>query len=328
MILLTFVFGYIANRAVSALSGRIPRFSRRTLVGCVFIVGVGALAGLGAILGPHVHTEQRLFTERFPQMRENVARWIEDAQKDYPRLLQAVDPGGSLPEEVRHFEPAKLFKGALKSEGETPAGDVSPLVIDVARTALRFASTLILSLLFSFLILFDLPRLQKEVEAIRASRIGWLYNEVRGTIVEFGGTLGQVIEAQMLIAIVNTVSTFVGLLILGVPSKFLLSTIAFFCSFVPVLGVFISTIPICMVALTQGGFGLVLQCIAMVAVVHAIEAYGLNPRITGARVRLNPVMVLVILVVGEHLFGLWGVILGVPVAVTLLRRTRTAVSPS
>ena len=41
-------------------------------------------------------------------------------------------------------------------------------------------------------------------------------------------------------------------------------------------------------------------------------------------VRLG-VFVLAVLFIGEHLFGIWGLILGVPVAVTLLRRTRAIV---
>ena len=206
-----------------------------------------------------------------------------------------------------------------------PLGGSLHTLTDVAAIAFQVVSTLLFSLLFSFLIVLDLPRLREEVEAIRASRIGWLYEEVRGTVIEFGATLGRTLESQAAIAGANTILTFLGLVILGVPSKFLLSTIVFFCSFIPVLGVFISTTPIGLVALSTGGFGLVLECIGVVIVVHMVEAYVLNPRITGSYVHLNPVFVLVVLFVGEHLFGIWGLILGVPVAVTLLRRTRAIV---
>jgi predicted PurR-regulated permease PerM len=49
-------------------------------------------------------------------------------------------------------------------------------------------------------------------------------------------------------------------------------------------------------------------------VIHIIEAYGLNPLIYGKHLKLNPVLVLIILLVAYHSFGLWGMILGVPVA--------------
>jgi predicted PurR-regulated permease PerM len=41
----------------------------------------------------------------------------------------------------------------------------------------------------------------------------------------------------------------------------------------------------------------------------------LSPRIVGKILHLHPVVVLAILVIGEHLFGIWGLLLGVPVAV-------------
>ena len=88
----------------------------------------------------------------------------------------------------------------------------------------------------------------------------------------------------------------------------------FFCSFIPVLGVFISTTPIVLVALNAGGPSLSLAAVGMVIVIHALEAYLLNPMIYGRHLKLNPVFTLIILYVGYHGFGLWGMLLGVPVA--------------
>jgi predicted PurR-regulated permease PerM len=94
----------------------------------------------------------------------------------------------------------------------------------------------------------------------------------------------------------------------------MLSVIVFVCSFVPVLGVFISTTPIVLVAMNAGGPQLSLVAIGLVVVIHAIEAYLLNPIIYGKHLKLNPVLTLIILYVGYHAFGLWGMLLGVPVA--------------
>jgi predicted PurR-regulated permease PerM len=41
----------------------------------------------------------------------------------------------------------------------------------------------------------------------------------------------------------------------------------------------------------------------------------LSPRIVGKVLHLHPVLVLAVLVIGEHLFGIWGLLLGVPLAV-------------
>jgi predicted PurR-regulated permease PerM len=62
-----------------------------------------------------------------------------------------------------------------------------------------------------------------------------------------------------------------------------------------------------------GGLSLVLAAIAFITLIHAIEAYVLNPRIMGAHLHINPVLVLAILVISHHLFHVWGLILGVPI---------------
>lgn len=176
------------------------------------------------------------------------------------------------------------------------------------------SATILLALLFSFLISLDLLRLGEEVRNLRNSRLRDFYEETALPVVRFGYTVGRTIQAQAMIALVNTILTFIGLSLLGVPSLTVLSLIVFLCSFIPVLGVFISTIPIVLVAINSGGLNLAVLAVFMVIVVHAIEAYLLNPMIYGKHLKINPVIVLIILFIGHHAFGVWGMLLGVPVA--------------
>lgn len=178
----------------------------------------------------------------------------------------------------------------------------------------RATATTLLALLFSYLILIDLNRLKAGIGRLRTSRVGDFYEEAAPPIARFGILLGRAIEAQAVIAVINTVLTLIGMLLLDIPLVAMLSVIVFVCSFVPVLGVFISTTPIVLVALNTGGPVLSLAAIALVIVIHAIEAYVLNPIIYGRHLKLNPVLTLIILYVGYHAFGLWGMLLGVPVA--------------
>ena len=178
----------------------------------------------------------------------------------------------------------------------------------------RATATTLLALLFSYLILIDLNRIKSGIARLRTSRVGDFYEEAAPPIARFGMLLGRAVEAQAAIAVVNTVLTLIGLLLLDIPLVAMLSVIVFVCSFVPVLGVFISTTPIVLVALNTGGPALSLAAIALVIFIHAVEAYVLNPIIYGRHLKLNPVLTLIILYVGYHAFGLWGMLLGVPVA--------------
>ena len=44
----------------------------------------------------------------------------------------------------------------------------------------------------------------------------------------------------------------------------------------------------------------------------------MSPKIVGKILHLHPVLVMAVLVVGEHLFGIWGLLLGVPLTVYII----------
>jgi len=122
-----------------------------------------------------------------------------------------------------------------------------------------------------------------------------------------------------MIVVVNTTLTTLGLIALKIPGVWFMSTLVFVCSFVPVVGVLISTTPMLIVALMECGVGKALSVIAMVLGVHFVEAYVLNPQIYSSHLDLHPLVVLVVLYVAEHSFGVSGLLFAVPIAVFLMR---------
>lgn len=58
--------------------------------------------------------------------------------------------------------------------------------------------------------------------------------------------------------------------------------------------------------------------LVMITGVHFVEAYGLNPAIYSAHLKLHPLLVLSALVVAEHSLGVWGLLLAVPMTVFAL----------
>jgi predicted PurR-regulated permease PerM len=231
-------------------------------------------------------------------------------------------PTGALAEYFNRQD--QLYLNALMAVQFQRIRQYAPAVINMLY---RATATTMLALLFSFLILIDLNRIKSGIGRLRNSRLGDFYAEAAQPIARFGILLGRAIEAQAAIAVVNTVLTLVGMLLLGIPLVAMLSVIVFVCSFVPVLGVFISTTPIVLVALNAGGPPLSLAAVGLVVVIHAVEAYLLNPMIYGKHLKLNPVLTLIILYVAYHAFGLWGMLLGVPVARYFIRDVLSLSSP-
>jgi predicted PurR-regulated permease PerM len=59
--------------------------------------------------------------------------------------------------------------------------------------------------------------------------------------------------------------------------------------------------------------------IVLIGAIHGLETYVLNPMIYGHHMHMNPVLVLIILTVCGTLFGVWGLLLGIPVMNYLFR---------
>ena len=131
--------------------------------------------------------------------------------------------------------------------------------------------------------------------------------------------LGKAFRAQAIIALCNTVLTAIGMWYFDVPNIALLSVVVCFCGFIPILGTFLSSVPILLFGVQAGGLALLVKLIALIALVHAFEAYVLNPRITAGVLHVHPILVLVLLLIGERFFGIWGMVLGVPLGYYVIK---------
>lgn len=327
LIFLTFVFGYIQLRGVAKLKQFIPhRIARVVLVATIFL---GVLVAVGVFLVPRAKDQTVLFVTGLPQYVERLDQELVQLGERYP-LLTNVMPELNLAGAPAQMGLGKSRTAALlqqvlsmgeNHDSQQKVNQLLELVRGVGSKIAAIASAFLLALLFSFLIVLDLPRLKASVASLEQSRLGFVYREVAGSIRDFGSVLGRALEAQFTIAFVNSILTAIGVAALGMaPTLAFLSVIVFVCSFIPVLGVFISSVPICLIALQTSGLVTMFMAIVMIVVIHVIEGYVLNPRIYGSYMRINPVIVLVILTIGAKLFDVWGLVLGVPVCTYIFTR--------
>lgn len=342
LIFLTFVFAFIAAPIADFFVRRF-RMLRQVAICLTFGAFVVILASISTFIVPQVAREAMNLVGNLPQTEERLLELRRSVVAKYPtiepilmnylrstipeelltNLTQKLDREDNLPLAEPGSEAAaerEILRAAREDEAVIHLflshqidrlTDAAPGMI---RAMWAGSATVLLALLFSFLISLDLVRLGQEVRNLRNSRLRDFYEETARPVVQFGYVVGRTIQAQAMIAIVNTILTLIGLAVLGVPSLTVLSMIVFLCSFIPVLGVFISTAPIVLVSINSGGVNLAILAVIMVIVVHAVEAYMLNPMIYGKHLKINPVIVLIILFIGHHAFGVWGMLLGVPVA--------------
>lgn len=187
------------------------------------------------------------------------------------------------------------------------------LVVTSLTSLGSMAFALAMSLLLSFFFSIEVDQMQSINQSFFNSEHAWLFKDIAFFARKFTNTFGIVLEAQFIIAIVNTIITTLGLMIINIPQLFSLALLIFVMSMVPVAGVIISAIPMCLIAYSDGGLSDVIYIIIMLTVVHALEAYILNPKLMSSKTDLPVFYTFVVLLVAERLFGMWGLIVGIPI---------------
>lgn len=325
LLFLTFVFSTIQANGVARLAKYIGNRTIRVVLVAMLFLTVLSMAGV--FLVPKVKVQTELFMSQFSSYLGRVDQEIFKLSVKYPLLAEILpelvveEPESDNPAMVKKglgYSPTRsmlqqLFKVDEVSGGIENINHLLGALGNIGGKIATVTSTFLLSILFSFLIILDLPRLSASVRELENTKLRFIYLSIAGDIRDFSRVLGKALEAQLIVATINSILTAVGISILGIGEHVaFLSVIVFFCSFIPVIGVFISSVPICLVALQVSGVQIMLLAVLLITVIHLIEGYILNPRIYGSYMRINPVIILIILTIGGKLFGFWGLLLGVP----------------
>jgi predicted PurR-regulated permease PerM len=131
---------------------------------------------------------------------------------------------------------------------------------------------------------------------------------------EMGRIVSGFVRARLIVsAVVGALAT-VGLWIIGMPSWFVLGLLVGVANLIPTLGSFIGAVPVLLVSLLTKPPQFLLAAGAVMIVAHAVDGYLLSPIVLKETTDLHPVVVLLAVVIGVEVLGLWGAFLAVPVA--------------
>lgn len=126
------------------------------------------------------------------------------------------------------------------------------------------------------------------------------------------GYLSGMLKTSLFVGI----ATFVGLALLGVRDALLLALFMGLFEVLPYIGPVLAAVPILLVTLPQGP-GRAMMALAVVVLVQQVEGNFVSPHFTASGTSLHPLAALVSVFVLGSLFGLWGILLAIPVVVTL-----------
>lgn len=294
--LLTFIITFVFHHLIVLVQGKVcKRFSFEVpdglILSILYIIFIALLVIGGIEIVPKI-------VKQFTDIGEILIAF------DINTVRESLDP--RLAELFGHID----FNSYISEAGNMLATGVTTVSI--------FGVSLFLSLILSFLILLEKKKIKKFGERLATSKISFVYQYW----IKFGGnfakTFGKVMKVQVMIAFINAIVSMILLTILGFSKILGLGVMIFLLGLIPVAGVIISLIPLSIIAFNLGGITKVIAVIFMIASIHAVEAYLLNPKLMSNKTELPVCFVFIILIVAENYLGVWGLLIGVPIFIFLM----------
>ncbi|MCX7922304.1 MAG: AI-2E family transporter [Clostridia bacterium] len=182
----------------------------------------------------------------------------------------------------------------------------------------KWGFNIFIALILSLFFLLEKSRIVRFTAKFKTSKISVVYNELHYFGSKFLHTFGKVIQAQIMISFINSILSVIALGVMGFPQLLGLWAMIFILGLIPVAGVMISLVPLTMIAFSIGGLIKVVYVLIMIAVLHALESYLLNPKLMSSKTELPVFYTFLILIVSEHFIGVWGLIIGIPIFMFML----------
>lgn len=275
------------------------RIKRIWAITLLFILIFSLLIWGFIVVIPKLSVQFQSFIKAVPEywniLEERLNNWMnQDTWRSYaPKLDESVKTFFiTIGKMVR-----SLSKNAFQGIGSV-VGAVTQVVVAV--------------LLTPFLLFY----LLKDGKKLPKSVIHMLPNKMRvptHTILKDINTqLSQYVRGQLTVAFAVTILFMIGFNIIRLDYAFTLAILAGFLNLVPYLGSFFAMIPAVLLGLI-GGPVLLIQVLIVFALEQLIEGKVISPLVLGSQLDIHPVTIIFILLTAGKLFGVMGVILGIPV---------------
>jgi predicted PurR-regulated permease PerM len=299
VVFLAWLLAFVISPIVRFLDEHLP-ISRPI---AVFVAYLLALVALGFVLfsaGSAITQEVTQITEEFPT----------ETAPNIEATLLGYQTGLGL--DRFQIDLVELFATAQAQIGNL-AGAIFDQAEEIAGATLSTLGSLALILILSLYMLMDseriLGKLNRAVPKRFSDEMALLERSVARA---FGGFL----RAQIILAAIQALLVAVVGTAFGIPYLFLIGTLSTLAMLIPFFGPPLALIPPIVAAWIYTPEWFVLATIILVAVQTVIVNW-LQPRLMQGALGMHPILVLVGLLVGAQVAGVWGALFGIPVIAVL-----------
>lgn len=303
-IILTYILNPFVNffEQFIPLKNSKPKLARACSITIVTLTALLITAGCLLLVIPPMFKQSSELITNIPSLITDARTTVESWNKEY---------ASNIPEEVR-VEIDRL----LENGGQILLGAFSGLVGRTAVAAVH-ALTLVVGLVVLPLFVFYFL---KDRETVRESFVEVFPTDTQIHVVYvlriLNRIIGAYVRAQFTLAAVVWVFISIGLMLLGVKYAVLLGAVAGIFELVPIVGAWLAVIPTIIVVLSTSPEKIVWVLLLYLGV-QLFQGAFIVPRVQSFAMKLHPLMILVSIVVGSEIAGLWGVVLGPPIAASI-----------
>ena len=310
---LAFVIAYVLRRPIRFLS-RVVHVPKGLVAVLLVVLTYGVIGLLLALAGIRITATITSLVQQIPSFYYShilpalteLFTWLEE-------LLAKLDPSLMSALQELQTQLIDMLWQLVSSFSGLLLGGVS-LATSLATSLPGFLIRMLLMVISTFFITID-------YEKIVRFCLGCLRGNTRRVVLQIKayvvGTLFVCIRSYALIMCITFVELSIGLSIIGIERAMLVALLIAIFDILPVLGTGGIMIPWVILSALGGDLPQALALLVLYVIITVIRNI-IEPRIVGAQIGLHPVLTLMSMFAGNHLFGIVG-LFGLPILLSLLR---------
>ena len=268
----------------------------------IFLGAAGLLTLLIFLVLPFLKYQFNNLVEEFPSYFRQLAFSTDEFLRSsiFSSLYSSLDVS---PEKLLDSIPSDI--GSKMAEA---AGGIASGITSFVGALTGFVLSIVTVPFILFYLLKDGEKLPNMLIKMLPPR---MRPSAREIVVQADHQISSYIQGQILVAICIGIMVSIGFFIIGMKYALLLGVLAMFTSVVPYLGPMIAITPAVIIAIVTSPFMLVKLAIVW-TVVQLIDGKFISPQIMGKSLQIHPITIIFVLLTAGSLFGVVGVILGIP----------------
>jgi len=298
ILFLSWLLAFVVSPLIGWIEDR-SQFRRSAIVGGTYVVGLVVIGFLLFYTAAAITQQVADLAENYPETERGILATLADWERN-------LEFGGG------RIDLTDLYASAV-AQVEGLGGEIVEQAQNIAGVTIATLGSLLLIIVLSLYMLMDSRRILARLRAAVPRRYSDETALLERSIVRaFGGFL----RAQLILAALQALLVAVVGTLFGIPYLFLWGTISALAMLIPFFGPPLALLPPIIGAALFTGGALVPVAVILV-VVQTVLVNWLQPRLMRGALGLHPILVLVGLLLGAQVAGVWGALFGIPVIAVL-----------